>query len=61
MEYKRQILVSWKKKLSALLENAVDGIFMERKRIVVSSWAWKKKGKHKFAGMLEQAVIYVDM
>ena len=21
----------------------------------------KKKGKHKFAGMLEQAVIYVDM
>ena len=43
MEYKRQILVSWERMLSALLENAVDGIFMERKRIVVSSWAWKKK------------------
>ena len=50
MEYKRQILVSWKRMLSALLENAVDGIFMERKKE-------KKKGKHKFAGMLEQAVI----
>ena len=42
MEYKKQILVSWKKKLlSALLENVLDGIVMERKR-VGSSWAWKK-------------------
>ena len=31
--------------LSTLLENVVDGTLMERKRIVVSSWA-RKKGNH---------------
>ena len=45
MEYKRQILVSWKRMVSALLENVADRIVMEHKRIVVSAWAWKKERK----------------
>ena len=45
--------------LSAVLENAVDGILMEGKRLL--SVLGLKKGRHKFARILEQAVIYVDM
>ena len=45
MEYKRQILVSWKRMVSVLVENVVDGIVMQHKRIVVSAWAWKKERK----------------
>ena len=35
-EHKRQILVSWKRMLLALLENVVDRIVMEWKRFLVS-------------------------
>ena len=45
MEYKKQILVSWKRMVSVLVENVVDGIVMQHKRIVVSAWAWKKERK----------------
>ena len=45
MEYKRQILVSWKRMVSVLVENVVDGIVMQQKRIVVSAWAWKNERK----------------
>ena len=47
MEYKRQIVLSWKRMVSALLEKVVDRIVMEQKRIVVSAnEAWKKQGRN---------------
>ena len=47
MEYKRQIVLSWKRMVAALLEKDVDRIVMEQKKTVVSAnAAWKKQRTH---------------